>query len=261
MLKQIMADQVKLAADVRNNQLATQNLEKKFGQFTKEDCFGKFIELLKQVHVNLSLIDVLQGIPKYAKYVKDVVANKSRLTEYATVALTEEYSSRIQNRLATKLKDPGSFTVQIEIGKCIEARGLCDLGASINLMPISMFLKFVLGRPKSTTIMLQLADRLVARPDGIIEDVLVQVGTLIFPVDFVILDFKADPERLFILGRPFLATGGALIDVAASRLTIRAHDKVEVFDMYKAMNLPAIYEELSATTVIDEKTTAKYVEA
>jgi len=78
------------------------------------------------------LIDVLQGIPKYAKYVKDVVANKSRLAEYATVALTEECSSRIQNRLPTKLKDPGSFTVQIKIGKCIEARGLCDLGYQLD---------------------------------------------------------------------------------------------------------------------------------
>jgi len=248
MLKQIMADQAKLAADVRNNQLATQNLEKQFGQFAsaqnsrpqgglpgntdpnpkqvnvvstrsgrpleelmpkekvaqekgthvdeakaseqrvneepkvkppppfpqkfrkqkEEECFGKFIELLKQVHVNLPLIDVLQGIPKYAKYVKDVVANKSRLAEYATVALTEECSSRIQNRLPIKLKDPGSFTVQIQIGKCVEARGLCDLGASINLMPISMFLKLGLGKPKPTIIMLQLADRSVLRPDGVI---------------------------------------------------------------------------------------------
>ncbi|XP_015159854.1 uncharacterized protein [Solanum tuberosum] len=100
-----------------------------------------------------------------------------------------------------------------------------------------MLLKLGLGRTKSTTIMLQLADRFVARTDGIIEDVLVQVGTLIFLVDFVILDFEPDPEVPFILGCPILATGGALIDVAAGRLEIRAHDKVEVFDLYKAMKL------------------------
>ncbi|XP_049371097.1 uncharacterized protein LOC125836054 [Solanum verrucosum] len=318
-----MADQTKLAPNVLNNQLETQNLEKqvghpnpkqvnivstwsgrpleelplkakvaeekgtqvdeaepseqrvdeepkakppplfpqKFKKQKEEECFGKFIELLKQVHVNLPLIDVLQGIPKYAKYVKDVVANKSRLVEYATVALTEECSSRIQNRLPIKLKDPGSFTVQIKIGQCVEARGLCDLGASINLRPTSMFLKLGQGRPKSTTIMLQLADRSVARPDGVIEDVLVQKGTLIFPVDFVIMDFEPNLEVPFILGRPFLATGGALIDVVAGRLTMRAHDKVEVFDVYKAMKLPAIYEEMSAITVIDEAMVAKYVEA
>ncbi|KAK4731746.1 hypothetical protein R3W88_024734 [Solanum pinnatisectum] len=308
MLKQIMADQAKLAADVIINQLATQNLEKQFGQFgsaynsrpqgglpgntdpnpkqvnvvstrsghpleeltpkikssrekgkqvdeartseprvdeepkskrsppfphkfknqKEEECFGKFIKLLKQVHVNLPSIDVFHGIPKYAKYVKDIVANKSRLAEYAIVALNKECNSRIQNKLPTKLKDLGT-------------RGLCDLGESINLIPTSMFLKLGLGRPKSTTIMLQLADRLVARPDSVIEDVLVQVGTLIFPTDFVILDFEPDPEVPFILGRPFIATGGALIDRAAGRLTIRAHDKLEVFDVYMTMKLPAIY--------------------
>ncbi|KAH0732709.1 hypothetical protein KY289_003897 [Solanum tuberosum] len=233
----------------------------KFKKQKEEECFGKFIELLKQVHVNLPLIDVLQGIPKYAKYVKDVVANKSRLAEYATVALNEECSSRIQNRLPTKLKDPGSFTVHIKINKCIEAIGLCNLGASINLMPTSMFLKLGLGRPNSKTIMLQLPDRSVARTNSVIEDILVQVGTLIFPVDFVILDFEPDLDIPFILGRPFLAIGGALIDVAVGRLTMRAHNKIQVFDVYKAMKLPAIYEELSAITVIDEEMAAKYVEA
>ena len=89
----------------------------------------------------------------------------------------------------------------------------------------------------------------MVRPYGVIEDVLVQVGSLIFPVDFIILDFEPDPEVPFILGRPFLATGRALIDVAAGQLTMRAYDKVEVFDVYKAMKLPAQYEELNAITI------------
>ncbi|XP_015169787.1 uncharacterized protein [Solanum tuberosum] len=247
-LKQIMADQAKLEADVRNNQLAIQNLEKQFGQFASaQNCrpqgglpgftdpnpkhvnvvstrSGHPLEELtpkakaaeeKGKHVDEVEPSEQRGIPKYDKYVKDVVANKSRLAEYAKVAVTEECSSRIQNRLPTKLKDPGSFTVQIKI----------------------------------------------ARLDGVIEDVLVQVGTLIFPIDFVILFFEPDPEVPFILGRPFLATGGALIDVAAGRLTMRAHDKVEVFDVYKAMKLPAIYDKLLAITVIDEEMASKYVEA
>ncbi|KAK4718026.1 hypothetical protein R3W88_016364 [Solanum pinnatisectum] len=196
------------------------------------------------VHVNLPLIDVLQGIPKYAKYVKDIVAKKSRLAEYKIEALTEECSSKIQNKLPAKLKDQGSFTVQIITGKCIDARGLCDLGARINLMPTSMFLKLGLGKPKPTTIMLQLANLSLARPDDVIEDILVQLDT----------------EVPFILGCPFLATRGALIDVAAGRLTMRAHDKVEVFDVYKAMKLPVIYEKLSAITIIDEERTTKHFE-
>ncbi|KAK4730245.1 hypothetical protein R3W88_023233 [Solanum pinnatisectum] len=286
MIKKIMVDQAQLAIDVRNNQLATQNLEKKFRQFAsaqnsrlqgglpdntdpnpkqvnvvgtcsglqleelapkkrntetvnkesepkegevvaqeervqpivkspppfpqkfkkqKEDeYFGKFLSLLKQVHINLPLVDVLQGIPRYAKYVNEIVANKMRLTEYETIALTEKYSSRIQNRLPSKLKDPG----------------LCDLGASINLMPTCLYKNLGLGSPKPTTIILQLADRSVARPEGVLEDVLVQVGSLIFPIDFVVLNFEQDPEVPFILGRTFLATRRAMIDVVVGQLTM-----------------------------------------
>ncbi|XP_049405017.1 uncharacterized protein LOC125868401 [Solanum stenotomum] len=162
----------------------------KFKKQKKDECFGKFLSLLKQVHINLLLVDVLQGIPRYTKYVKAIVANKMRLTEYETVALTEECSSRTQNKLPTKLKDSGSFTVQITIGQSIYAQKLCNLGASINLMPTSLHKKLGLGSPIPTTIILQLADRSVARPEGVVDDVLVQIGSLIFPVDFVVLNFE-----------------------------------------------------------------------
>ncbi|XP_049410413.1 uncharacterized protein LOC125873544 [Solanum stenotomum] len=126
----------------------------KFKKQKKDECFGKFLSLLKPVHNNLPLVDVLQGIPRFAKYVKEIMANKMRLTEYETIALTEECSSKIQNRLPTKLKDPGSFTVHITIGHNIHARGLCDLRASINLMPTSLYKKLGLASPKPTTIIL-----------------------------------------------------------------------------------------------------------
>lgn len=121
----------------------------------------------------MPLVDVLQGILKYAKYVKDIVANKRRLAKYETVALTEECKSRIQNRFPTKLKDPGSFTVQIMIGQSNHAQRLCDLRASINLMPTLLFKNLGLGSPNPTTIILHLVDHLVATPEGIVEDVLV----------------------------------------------------------------------------------------
>ncbi|XP_049397282.1 uncharacterized protein LOC125861416 [Solanum stenotomum] len=192
----------------------------------EDECFGKFLSLLKQVHINLPLVDILQGIPKYANYVKDIVASKRRLTEYETVALTEECSSRIQNRLPKKLKDPGSFTVQTTIGQSVQARGLCDLGASINLMPLYLYQKLGLGSPKRTTVILQLADRSITRPEGVLEDVLVQVGSLIFSVDFVVLDFEPDSEVPFIFGRPFLATGRTLIDVVAELSAITVVDHI-----------------------------------
>lgn len=113
----------------------------------------------------------------------------------------------------------------------------------------------------STTIMLQLAKCSVSRLDDIIKDVLVEVRTLIFPMDFVILDFEPDRKVPFILGCPFLETGGASINVATDRLTRRTHDKVKVFDVHRAMKLPTIYQDFPAITVIDEAMKAKYVEA
>ncbi|XP_019258168.1 PREDICTED: uncharacterized protein LOC109236441 [Nicotiana attenuata] len=165
------------------------------------------------VQINIPLVDILQEVPKYAKYIKDIVANKRRLTEFETVALTEECSSRIQGKLPQKLKDPGSFTIQITIGKHDVGRALCDLGASINLMPLSIFRQLGLGEPRPTTVILQLADRSFAHPEGVIEDELVQVGSFIFPADFIIHDYEPDQEVPFLLGRPFLATGRAIIYV------------------------------------------------
>ncbi|XP_016549322.2 uncharacterized protein LOC107849193 [Capsicum annuum] len=171
---------------------------------------GKLQEVLRSSgagSMNLYLVDILQSVPKYAKYLKDIVANKNRLAEYATVSLTQECTSKIQNKLPMKLKDPGSFTLYITIRQTIFACGLSDLGASITLIPTSWYQKIGLRSPKTTTIILQLADRSLSRPSGIIEDVLVQVGSLIFLVNFVILDFEADPVVPFILGWPFLETG------------------------------------------------------
>lgn len=112
-----------------------------------------FIDLLKHIHVKLPDTDVLQRIPKYSNYLKDIVGYKSRLAKYETVALTEECISRIQNKFPTKKKDPGSFTVQITIGTCINPRGMCDMGACINLIPTSIFRKMALANPKPTSIL------------------------------------------------------------------------------------------------------------
>ncbi|XP_070015426.1 uncharacterized protein [Nicotiana sylvestris] len=135
-----------------------QRLQKK----NDDRMFNKFLSMLNQIQLNIPLEDVIRDIPKYAKYIKDIVANKRRLTEFETVALTEECTSRVQNKLPQKLKDPGSFTIPVRIGNVDVGHALCDLGASINLMPLSLYKQLGLGAPKPTTVMLQLADR----PDG-----------------------------------------------------------------------------------------------
>nr|XP_016462505.1 PREDICTED: uncharacterized protein LOC107785668 [Nicotiana tabacum] len=135
-----------------------------------------------EIHLNIPLEDMLREVPKYAKYIKVIVANKRRLTEFETIALTEECTSMIQHKLPQKLNDPGSFTIPVRIGEIDVGRALCDLGASINLMPLSVFKQLGLGAPRPTMVMLQLADR----------------------------SYELVP---IILGRPLLATGDAIIKV------------------------------------------------
>lgn len=115
-----------------------------------------------------------------------------KLSEFETVALTEESSARVQRNLPPKLKDPGSFTLPVSIGNSYSSNALYDTGASINLMSYSAYRKLGLGEVNSTSITLQLADRTITRPRGKVEDVLIKVGNLIFPVDFIVLDIPED---------------------------------------------------------------------
>ena len=132
-------------------------------------------------------MDALENMPSYVKFMKKILATKNKLEEYGTITLTEECSSILQKKLPTKLQDLGSFSIPFSIGNWVSGKSLCDLGVSINLMPLSMFKRLRLGEPKSTTISLQLADRSYQHPRGIIENVLVKVGKFIFLADFFIL--------------------------------------------------------------------------
>ncbi|XP_038896572.1 uncharacterized protein LOC120084828 [Benincasa hispida] len=140
------------------------------------------------------------------------------------------------------MKNPGSFTLHYTIGGKIVGNTLCDLRASINLMPLSIFKKLDIGNERPTTITLQLADRSIKNPEGKIEDVLVQVDNFIFPADFVLLDYEADREFPIILGCPCLATGRALIDVQKGELTIRIDDQEVKFNVFNAMKYPGDME-------------------
>ncbi|XP_024027178.1 uncharacterized protein LOC112093279 [Morus notabilis] len=127
--------------------------------------------------------------------------------------MTKESSAILQNKTPPKLKDTGSFTILCAIGNNYFSKVLCDLGASINLMPMSIFNKLGIGKARPTTVTLQLADRSLAHPEGKIKNVMVKVDKFIFPADFIILDYEADRKVPIILGRPFLPTGRTLIDV------------------------------------------------
>ncbi|XP_038889260.1 uncharacterized protein LOC120079161 [Benincasa hispida] len=187
--------------------------------------FQRFLDVLRQLQINIPLIEALEQMPSYVKFLKDILANKRKIGKNEMVALTYECSALFQNNIPTKMKDPGSFTLACSIGGKEVENSLCDLGASINLMPLSIFKKLNIGNTRPTTNTLQLADRSITHPEGKIEDVLVQVDKFIFPTDFIILDYEADVGVPIILGHSFLATRRALIDVQKGELTIRVDDQ------------------------------------
>ncbi|KAJ9170165.1 hypothetical protein P3X46_018293 [Hevea brasiliensis] len=116
--------------------------------------FGKFLEVLKSLHVTIPFTDALAQMPSYAKFLNEILSNKKKLEEFETVALTEESNAILQNKLPPKLKDPGSFSMPCHIGDISIDKALCDLGASVSLMPLSIYEKVKIGEMKPTTISL-----------------------------------------------------------------------------------------------------------
>ncbi|KAH9763243.1 hypothetical protein KPL70_001093 [Citrus sinensis] len=158
--------------------------------------FSKFLEVLKQLNINIPFVEALEQMPNYVKFLKDILTQKRRLGEFETIALTLEISHMLQSKIPTKLKDPGSLTIPCSIGNRYAGRALYDLGVSINLIPLSIFKQIRVGECRPTTVTLQLASRSHAYPEGKIKDVLVKVDKFIFPVDFIVLDFEANKEQV-----------------------------------------------------------------
>ncbi|XP_070029384.1 uncharacterized protein [Nicotiana sylvestris] len=197
----------------------------------KEEQYKKFFEMPKQIQVNIPLIEALKEMSGYAKMMKDLMSRKFDFQDLATVTLTQICSAVVTRPVAEKLSDPGSFTIPCTIGNFAFAKALCDLGVSINLMPLAIYKRLGIGRARPTSMLLQLADRTVKCPFGILDDVLIQVGKFVFPTDFVILDCKVDEDIPIILGRPFLATGRALIDCETRELKMRLNNEEITFNV------------------------------
>ena len=166
--------------------------------------------------VNIPLLDIIKQVPAYAKFLKDLCTIKKGLGIEKKAFLTEQVSAIIQSKYPVKYKDPGSPTISVNIGgNCID-KSLLDLGASVNLIPYSVYKQLGLGELKPTNITLSLADRSEKIPKGIVEDVLVKIDKFYYPVDFVVLDTEpiaSEPNHVpIILGRPFMATANAIIN-------------------------------------------------
>ena len=176
----------------------------------------EILEVLRQVKVNIPLLDMVKQVPTYAKFLKDLCTVKRGLNIDKRAFLTEQVSSIIQCKTLVKYKDPGSPTISVNIGGTCIDKALLDLGASVNLLPYSVYKQLGLGELKPTNITLSLANRSVKITKGIVEDVLVKVDKFYYPVDFVVLDTEPVAEGTnhvpIILGRPFLATSNAIIN-------------------------------------------------
>nr|GFA18654.1 hypothetical protein [Tanacetum cinerariifolium] len=133
--------------------------------------------------------------------------------EPSVTPLNKNYSAVVLKKLPKKLGDPGRFLIPCDFTRFDNCLALADLGASINLMPLSIWKKLRLPTLNDTKMVLELADRTISKPTGVAENVFVKVGKFYFPANFVILDFVANPHVSLILGRPFLSTAHALIDV------------------------------------------------
>ncbi|RVW58579.1 Retrovirus-related Pol polyprotein from transposon 17.6 [Vitis vinifera] len=159
---------------------------------------------------------MIKQVPTYAKFLKDLCTVKRGLQVTKNAFLTEEVSAIIQSKSPVKYKDPGCPTISVNIGGTHVEKALIDLGASVNLLPYSVYKQLGLGGLKPTTMTLSLADRSVKIPRGVIEDVLVKVDKFYYPGDFVVLDIdstvKEENYVPIILGRPFLATSNAIVN-------------------------------------------------
>ncbi|XP_070057897.1 uncharacterized protein [Nicotiana tomentosiformis] len=211
----------------------------------------KFYDILKKLSVNIPFVEIFQEMPSFAKYLKDFITKK-KTSKNKVVNATHRVSSINATTTIQKKEDPGAFTIPCTIGLRYFARALCDNGARINLMPLDIYKQAGLGMPRPISMRLQMADRSIKRPVGIVDDVLVKVGKFLLPADFVILDCAVNKEIPIILGRPFLATRRALMDSERNEIKFRVNDEEVTFQSSKGMKLPHAYESISVIYIFDE---------
>ncbi|XP_026383545.1 uncharacterized protein LOC113279043 [Papaver somniferum] len=217
--------------------------------------YAEILDIFKQVKINLPLLDAIKHVPDMCKFLKEMCTVKRDASVHKNAFLTRQVSSIISQKYPVKFKDPGCPTVTCVIGSQKIENALLDLGASVNLLPLSVYEQLGLGDMKPTRITLQLADRSVKIPRGIIEDVLVQVENFIYPVDFVILDtqlvFSQDINIPIILGLPFLATANAVIHCQTGLVEFSFGNQKISVNVFKELQAPPDPEHYESICMID----------
>ncbi|GJZ46956.1 reverse transcriptase domain-containing protein, partial [Tanacetum coccineum] len=193
----------------------------------------KIFQIFQDLRFDISFADALLLMPRFSPTIKNLLMNKEKLFELTKLPLNEKCSAMLLKKLPEKLRDPGKFLIPCDFPRMDVCHALADLGTSVNLMPFSIWKNLSLPELTPTRMTLELADRSITRPKGFVEDVFVKVGSFHFPTDFVVVDFEAAPRVPLILGRSFLRTGRALIDVYEGELILRNGDERLIFHVDK----------------------------
>nr|GEY87911.1 reverse transcriptase domain-containing protein [Tanacetum cinerariifolium] len=205
--------------------------------------------IFKDMSFEISFADALILMPKFASTLKALIGNKEKLSEMARTPLNEHCSAILLKKLPKKLGDPGKFLIPCDFPGMAECLALADLDASINLMPFSMWKRLSLPDLTPTYMTLEFADRSISHPVGVSEYIYVKVGSFHFSTDFVVIDFDADPRVPLILGRSFLKTGRALIDVFECELTLRVGKEAITFNLDRTSRYSANYSDMTAKKI------------
>ncbi|CAN6552317.1 unnamed protein product [Malus baccata var. baccata] len=224
-------------------------------QSKKEENEKDILETFWKVQVNIPLLDAIKQVPRYAKFLKELCTTRRRISNKEVVQVSENVSAVLQRKLPPKCKDPGSFTIPCVIGNTKFEHAMLDLGASINVMPYSIYASMNLGELKNDGVIIQLANRSNAYPKGVLEYVLVQVDNLIFPADFYVLEMEDSPNVTplpILLGRPFKKTTRTKIDVFKGTLTMEFDGEIINFNISEAMKFPKDDHSCFSIDVLDE---------
>nr|GFA75446.1 reverse transcriptase domain-containing protein [Tanacetum cinerariifolium] len=213
------------------------------------DQHEKFFQIFKDLNFNISFTGALILMPKFSPSIKSLLTNKDKLCELARTLLNEHCSAVLLKKLPEKLGDPGKFLILCDFPEKAKCLALADLGASINIMPLSMWNKLSFPDLSPTSMTLELADSSISRPVEVAEDVYVKVGTFHFPADFVVIDFDAHPRVPLILDRSFLKTKRALIDVFEGELTLRVGKEAITFNLDQTLRYSANYNDMTAKRI------------
>ncbi|CAN6723533.1 unnamed protein product [Malus baccata var. baccata] len=226
----------------------------RFMQTKKEEAEKDILETFRKVQVNIPLLDAIKQVPRYAKFLKELCTTRKRMATKEVVKVGENVSAILQRKLPPKCKDPGSFTIPCVIGNTRFESAMLDLGASINVMPYSIYASMNLRALKNDGVIIQLADRSNAYPKGVLEDVLVQVNHLVFSADFYVLEMDESdhaPSLPILLGRPFMKTARTKIDVYSGTLSMEFDGEVVNFNLSDSIKYPSEDHSCFSIDIID----------